>query len=204
MMNDGLFDNRGRIKELIMSLSYDNQSKYNLIDFLEKETNYFSSPLSLKGKFSCSGGLMDYVLSTYDTLKQLVTIKGYNYSNDDLVVTSLFHILYKVNMYIVASKNVKEYHDAGVKFDELGHFDWKTKLVFEYSGDTNLVYGDYGIKSYMLISRYLPLSDEEIMAIMYYNAWDNLDKLTDSMYNTFEKYPLISLLHCASILTLGA
>ncbi len=204
-MNDILFNNKNRIKDLIMSLSCDNKSKYDLIDFLENETNYFTLPFSLKGKFNLDGGLIDYALGVYETLSKLVELKGYNYSQDDIIITSLFHCLYKVGMYIITTKNVKEYNPTGSKFDELGHYDWVTKLMFAYNdNNTSLPYGDSGVKSYMLVSRYLSMSDEVILSIIYYNAWDNSEKLTDNLYNTFNNYPLISLLHCASVLTLGA
>ena len=52
----------------------------------------------------------------------------------------------------------------------MGHFDWTTKVEYVYNDERkDNLYGDLGFTSYMIISKYLPLSEDEILAIKYCN-----------------------------------
>lgn len=204
-MNDSLFNEKNEIIELIMSLNQDIKLKHNLVDYLVNNTDYFVSPFSTRYLFSYDGGLVSYCLKVYNNLSKLVnsSILSTTYSNDVIITVSLFHALYKVGRYKKIIRNVKNYNDNGVKFDEMGHFDWTTKVEYVYNDERkDNLYGDLGFTSYMIISKYLPLSEDEILAIKYCNLWEDNRELNGDMYDVIKSCPLVALLNSAILLTM--
>lgn len=189
--------------ELIMTLNQDTDSKHNLIDYLNNETDFFTSPFTTKYQFSYTGGLVKYCLKVYDNLCKLVAINENDINEDTLIVVSLFHCLYKINSFKVISKNIKQYNPSGKKFDELGHFDWISEMGYTYNDEkTTNIYGEPGFSSYMIISRFLALTENEILAIKYFNIWEESKDFSGDIWNLLKQYPLITLLHCAIMMTL--
>ena len=188
-----------------MNLNQPTEVKHKLIDYLVNETNFFTTPLTTRFEYSYEGGLLDYCLSVYNNLMGLIN-SGFSkntYNDDTLIIVSLFHTLYKIDMYKAVSKNVKVYCQDGNKIDELGHFNWEAQLIYDYNYDkTTNNYGDNGFTNYMIISRFLPLTEDEILAIKYFNLWEESKPFDNDTWRLVREHPLVSLLHCAITLTL--
>lgn len=188
-------------KETILTLLdkyLDNEEYTQLVDYLNR--GFWTSPYSTRYQYSYVGGLADYSLDTYNTLCELCKDYGENYSEKELLLVGLFHCIAKSEYFEQCVTNKKVYCVEGSKFDELGNFDWKSNIAFAVRDVENrYVAGDLGITSYMILSRYVSLTEGSIMAILY--CFYNDD--TRDIYTLLRRYPLISLIHCASTLTLN-
>lgn len=181
-----------------------NDEKKHLIDFLSNG-DYFYAPLTSDFEYSYNGGLAQYSLDILDNLLTLRRTNCYNKINADdetLTILALFHSICKINYYEEYGKNEKVYDNVnGNKEDENGKFYWQTVKGYRMkSAKDRFTFGDYGFSSYMIISKFLPLSDEEVMAIVHYNCGMDNNHSTRDIYEILRSYPLVALLHSAIIL----
>lgn len=159
----------------------------NFIEFLDN-SDFFTAPATIRYCLSQDGGLCEYTLQVYDNLVELYnTFSNTIYSTETLVKVGLLHSLYKINMYDKYLKNVKVNNE------------WVQEESYKIS-ETKETYGNGGLTSYVIASRYLPLSDEEIVALC------NYDRVRDNnfleMNNLLSNNNLLLLLHCANMITM--
>ena len=85
-----------------------------LINYIKKNTDFYSAPASTRFHLSCEGGLLQHSLNVYDCL----VAKKENpiwqsilaeVSDEKLIVMALLHDLCKANFYIEGTKNQKTY-----------------------------------------------------------------------------------------------
>lgn len=161
---------------------------------------FWTAPYSTKYQYCYMGGLADYSLATYKTLCTLCEEYDEKYEPRDLLLVGLFHCIAKSEYFERCVNNQKVYSQDGNKFDELGPYEWKSGLAFATRDvDKRYTAGGLGLTSYMILSRYVSLTEEAIMSIIYC-FYDND---TRDIYTLLRRFPLISLLHCASTLTLN-
>ena len=202
-------NNRDRFMSLISELEQElgvaEGSLDTLKEYLDKSDFYFA-PASTQYAYSYEGGRCEHCLNVYDIMCKL------NEMNKDfskvmipkvsIMITSLFHDLYKINYYEEYIKNEKVYSDDGKKSDELGRFDWVSKKVFGIK-DVSKRYtvGDGGITSYTILTRFLLIEPNEAAAII--NHTSGMDKLVNDSRTTevIAKYPIATLLHTADYLS---
>lgn len=197
-MEDKEFFKRNIIKLLEENIQDENDRK-GFIDFLTK-SDYFDAPYTTEYQFSFEGGLAEYSYKVYQELLQLSSIYDAKCTAYDVLIVGLFHAIYKINYYEKYVKNVKEYSPRGKKIDEMGKFDWVAQSAYKVKdAKDRYTAGDVGFTSYMILSKFLPLSEDAIMSVVYHNY--DLD--TKDIYEVLRSFPLITLLNVASQLVLN-
>ena len=175
------------------------EDKNKFIDYLDK-SNYFVAPYTSTYQYSYEGGLAKYSLDVYNNLHKLVDAFGVKVDEISLTLTSLFHSIAKSGYYEKTTKNVKEYYLGGSKRDNMGYYDWITKEVYTVvPSDKRFTMGDIGLTSYMILSKFFALTDEESASIIH----SSFDKDTPDIYQIYGDNKLASLLHSAIVLTLN-
>jgi len=196
--------NKNEFLSLINQINIPGADIQGLIKFLE-ESDFFYAPASTNYHSAYTGGLCEHSLNVYRTLTKLVEMFSYQIPNLDMnsvLVVGLLHDLSKVNFYESYIKNEKIYNEKGLKSDNMGKFDWVAKQAFKVKEAKNrFLCKDHETNSMILISRYIPLSMEETIAILNHHGglgdtstnWD-LSPITDTN-------PLLCLLHAADYMS---
>lgn len=160
-------------------------------------TDFFTAPASTRFHLSCPGGLVEHSLHVYDRLQSLYrfekTRKGKGLAvltpeeEESIAICSLLHDVCKANFYDVEMRNRK--NEQGV---------WE-KYPFYVIKD-QFPYG-HGEKSVLLISKYMELKDEELMAIRWHMGGcdESAKGGSHSHGGAFRKYPLALLTHLADM-----
>lgn len=153
-----------------------------LIEWLCK-TDFFTAPASTKFHGSYEGGLVEHSLNV---LTELMTSKNASqFSRESIIKVALLHDICKANFYVVDYRNAK--------------IDGKWEQVPFYTVKDDFPYG-HGEKSVLLASRFIDLTDEEIMAIRFHmGAFDEAVKGGFNLSQVYEKYPLALELHIADL-----
>lgn len=178
-----------------------------LIKFLEHK-GFYEAPATKEYFCSFKGGLMLHSLNVYKYLVRLYKGMSPNGSNltseekDTLIILGLLHLVYKSDLFTITAKNEKVYSNYGKKKDELGFFDWETRLGYKINDESNReIFGNNGFGTYFIVSGFIPLTKEESIILVNFNELleDNTNK--SSMYQVLSHYPLSSLLLSSSIMT---
>ena len=190
------------IRETILELlnsSFEKDEIKELLAYLDAN-RYWTAPYSTKYQYSNVGGLATYSLNTYNTLVALCEDYDMQYDKKQLILIGLFHAIAKSEYFEHCVTNKKVYNEDGKNYDELGRYDWQSNVAYAMRDiDNRYTAGSLGLTSYMILSRYMGLTEESIMAIIYCFYTDD----TRDIYTLLRRYPLISLLHCASTLSLN-
>ncbi len=123
-----------------------------LLGYLEA-TDFFNAPASTKYHGAHKGGLVLHCLSVYDTIQHMNEYFDLQIANTKLVTCALFHDICKANFYIREKRNKKidgAWHEVEV---------WSVKDQFPMG---------YGEKSLYLIQKFIPLDDDEALAIRWH------------------------------------
>ena len=118
--------NKDKIKKLLLSTSRPGME--NLVEWIEKETDFFTAPASTKYHLACRGGLAQHSLNVYELLLGKVNSGLLEIRSDTIIITALLHDLCKVNFYCMEKKNVRE----GSKINAYGNevANWVEKEVW--------------------------------------------------------------------------
>ena len=152
----------------------------DLVAWLEG-TDFFIAPASTRFHLAEEGGLLEHSLHVYDELAPYV-------DRETAAVCGLLHDICKVDIYKPSFRNVKN--------EETG----KWERVPCYTKKDLFPYG-HGEKSVFLISRFIPLTDEESMAIRWHMGFTddaargNLNVVSEA----FHYSPLVWHLHAADM-----
>ena len=131
------------------------------------DSDFFVAPASTRYHGSYEGGLVMHSLNVYDCLKKLISYHGMEdaFSEESVVITSLFHDLCKVNFYKKGFRNVKD--------DATGQ--WYRKTIYEI--DEKFPCGDHADKSLILVLNFMKLLPDEMLAIRsHMGGWDTAVK----------------------------
>ena len=123
----------------------------NLLDWLE-ESDFFTAPASSSYHLAKIGGLCEHSLNVYKNFKR--DEYSAKYSEESIVITTLFHDLCKVNFYKLGTKNVKN----GNSWEHVPYYFIEEKYPF----------GGHGDKSVFLIQNFMDLTPEEALAIKHH------------------------------------
>lgn len=178
--------NEVKFMELLTKLNIDLTAISKLLDKID----YFNKPASTQYTGAYSGGLCEYALRFAHELGVLCNayFPG-RYSEEDVIKVALFKDIYKATMYEEYSKNVK---------DEATN-QWASVTAYKTKDDTNrTVYGDLGFSSYMQIKDFVPLTTEQIEAIVY----SRISDFAPDIHGVFRNYPLVTLTRMAEMATL--
>lgn len=146
-------------------------------------SDFFVSPASTKYHDSEVGGLLHHSIKVYDELCRLCKIYEYDFDiiPHEKVVSALLHDICKIHTYTIEKAWRKDDNNKWEQYDR-------------YKFEEKFPYGSHGGKSVYLIQRYMPLSENEAVAInCHMGAWDG----NTNVSSVYEKYPLAWLLHVA-------
>jgi hypothetical protein len=157
-----------------------------LIEYLEA-IDFFNKPGSLQYNKAYPGGLCEYALELHYELTRITGAytKPGTYSEIDIIIVALFKDLYRAELYEAYNKNVKNEHTG----------QWESVPAYR-NKEIRPVFGDIGFSSYMIIKRFIYLTDEQIEAICYsaFNKSYEVD-----IHNIRKMYPLVALTTMAEI-----
>jgi hypothetical protein len=164
-----------------------------LLKHLE-DNGFFEAPASTKYHGSYPGGLAEHSNHVFSRLLKLIQDENTSpemtpqYSLETLAIVALLHDVCKMDAYKIEKKNQKQPDGQ-----------WKEVDQYTY---TNAFPVGHGEKSCIQILRYMPLTDEEIMAIRWHmGAFDYSFKGGDyGMNNAFNSCKLAAMLHIADMM----
>lgn len=178
----------------------------NLVAWLNaKDTKV--APATAKHYGAYKGGLIEHVLHTYKRLKKLLNVEyptfvadesgemeqiesNCPYSDETIAIVGLLLDISKVGYYEIAERNVK---------DENGNW---TKVPYYQAKDisTRLFFGSHSMNSVYMVSKFIKLTYDEELALLYHMGGFDASDDTISVKNistAFAKVPLALLLHQA-------
>lgn len=170
-----------------------------LVNFLDTN-GFFTAPASTNYHSCFDGGLCWHSICVF---KRLVEILKDSVPFETIVIISLLHDFDKMFTYQKTAKNEKVYSENGSKQDELGRFDWVSKLGWaKRPVEERFVFGTHGQNCAYLVSKFIPLSDDEYSAILNHMGGmeDGSAPLSNVRSDVFSKNKLAVSLHVADML----
>lgn len=165
----------------------------NLMEWLENETNFFTSPASTRYHGSYEGGLVEHSLNVFNQmLFELDTVvgKGWEdlYPMESVAVVALFHDLCKIGQYRETEKWRKN-----------SDGEWESYLAYEYDPE-QLTMG-HGAKSNYFLQRFIHLTTMEAQAIFWHMGAYDISPYANlnGCGAAFETNPLAFLIHRADM-----
>ena len=146
-------------------------------------TDFFEAPASTKYHEAYHGGLADHSVNVYDELVRLLEAYPIPCTYETAAIVSLLHDVCKIGCYKVEYRNRK---------NELGV--WEKYPAYTHKED--FCFGGHGSKSVYLIQKFMPLTDEEAVAI---NCHMGLTTNDWTVSDAFRAYPLAFLTHTADM-----
>jgi len=148
----------------------------DFIIFLESETSWLTSPASVKYHLNEEKGLLKHSIGVTKTLLQLRELLASQLSEESCAIVGLFHDVGKVGM-----PSAQRYLKKGDKF--------------VYNKDQ--VEMQIANRSLYLVSKYIPLNDEEAQAILYHDG----QYIAENRFIAHKECPLTLLLTFADTWT---
>ena len=163
---------------------------WKLLDYLEKETDFYTAPASTRYHNNKEHGLIEHSLLVvaYGIELAPIMLSG-DIEMYYVVISCLFHDLCKVNMYETKERNVKN--------EETGN--WEKKPYYSVKDDY-LSFG-HGIESMLRLNKYIVMPESWNHAIRWHmGAYDitQMDKL--SLEKSYSAYREVLFLQTADML----
>ena len=146
------------------------------IEFLEKETTWLTAPASVRYHLSVEKGLLIHSVGVTNTLLKIKKLLAPTISDESCVIVALFHDVGKVGM---------------------PHAPRYLKQGDRYVYNKNQVEMQIANRSLYLVSKYIPLSDEEAQAILYHDG----QYISENRFIAHKECPLTLLLTFADTWT---
>ena len=191
--------NKQEFIQLLDSIDRDGADIEGLKNFL-LNSDFFVAPASAKYHGAYEGGLCSHCLNVFYNLMHLVKYKN-DWLPDEakdvtsITIVSLLHDISKVNLYEKTVRNKKVYDAMGNQKDSMGRYDWIP--VEEYKKkDVNdtLIFGNHEMNSEYIARQYIPLTQQESVAILHHMGSMSYDSAKDDISAVFNRYPLALLL----------
>lgn len=141
----------------------------DFVNFLESKTNWLSAPASVKYHLNEETGLLKHSVGVANTLLRLRKLLAPKLSEESCVIVGLFHDVGKIGM-----PDSPRYVKRGKEF--------------EYNKDQ--IEMNIANRSLYLVSKYVPLSDEEAQAILYHDG----QYIAENRFIAHKECPLTLLL----------
>ena len=206
LTNEQIQTNKETLITLVKHLDSNINDIDGLLQFLEN-SGFYNAPASTKYHCSYRGGLCEHSLNVYNTFMSLVgefrhcLPPHYNSQGIDdtqsyllnfAIKVVLLHDVAKVNYYEFYFKNVKDNIDG--KWKQVEDIKVKDCTARE-------TYGNANFNNYMVLSRYLALDEEEIIALMNYSCSMEDWYSNKDMCAILGKHPYTIFLHCADMIS---
>ena len=133
-----------------------------LMAFLERETAWLSAPASTRFHLCRPGGLLEHSVNVAETLLRLRETLAPQTSRESCIIVALLHDLGKAGM-----PGQPQYlqNDAHARYPGMGQ-----TMGAPYRFNRELLYLGVPLRSLALILPRLPLTQEEVQAIMYHDG----------------------------------
>lgn len=148
----------------------------DFINFLESETSWLTAPASVRYHLSVETGLLQHSVGVTQTLLKIKNLLAPMISDESCVIVGLFHDVGKIGM-----PDAPRYLKKGDKF--------------VYNKDQ--VEMQIANRSLYLVTKYIPLSDEEAQAILYHDG----QYIAENRFIAHKECPLTLLLTFADTWT---
>ncbi len=126
-----------------------------LMEFVEKETVYLTTPASTKYHLNCEQGLLEHSINVAETMLKIKAAIAPEISDESCVIVALMHDLGKTGM-------------PGNPLYIKNPPDRKYKNPYYWNG--NLTYLSVPVRSLYLVAQRFPLTEEEVQAIVYHDG----------------------------------
>ncbi len=162
-----------------------------LLNFLERKSDFFTAPASARYHGAFEGGLCDHSVNVYHCLvdylqrERVRELYGMDYTGETAAVVALLHDVCKIGCYKKTFRNVKN--------DTTGTWE----KVPSYTFDDPLPYG-HGEKSVYIVNGFIRLSREEAMAIRWHMGFSGSED-NRTVGQALRKYPLAFALATADM-----
>lgn len=176
-------ENKIKFIELLTKCNFDIQKLTEYLDMID----YYNKPFTAQYEGSYRGGLCEYTIKfAYELGKLCNAYYPGKYTSEDILKVALFKDMYKAVMYEEYQKNVKN--------NVTGEWEtttaWKTR-----EGSERPTYGELGLSSYMLATKFITLTDEQAMAIIHAKATDYMV----DFHEIAKSFPLLTLTKMADL-----
>lgn len=202
LKKDQIEKNSETFLNLIYKLNIEGADIEGLAKYLVS-SDFFVAPASTIYHANFEGGLCLHSLNVYNTLVELAEKYAPGiYDQNSLIVVGLLHDLSKTNFYEKYIMNKKVYLPSGTKHDNLGSFDWFSEEAYKVKDATErFIGGDHATNSMFLISRFIPMTYEESVAVINHHFTTETNGFLKDITPIYNKYSLAALLHIADMLS---
>lgn len=172
-----------------------------LLSYLDT-TDFYMAPSSASYHLNEAGGLCKHSLNVFDIACRLydsvvapalpdpATPFSESISQESIAISALFHDLCKIKMYKQSERWAK---------DDTGH--WYSYPSYEFQDEFPFGHGE---KSCIIAGWFIPLKQEELLAIRWHMGMFEMGDIGSSTRHAFraamEKSPLVALLQAADML----
>jgi len=127
------------------------------LSFLEEKTSWLTAPASTRFHNSFEQGLLQHSIVVAELLLKIKALWSPDISNESCVIVGLFHDVGKIGLpgkplYL---PNIEKMPNRGER---------------KYIVSPDLVYMGIAVRSLLLVSKFIPLSEEEAQAIAYHDG----------------------------------
>lgn len=154
-----------------------------LLEWLEKETDFFTAPASAGSHLAIEGGLCMHSLNVYRRLRP--SLNQHPFSHESATICALLHDICNANYY---KKEIRSGRDDKNK---------SIRVPF-YRIEDRFPYG-HGEKSVYLIERHMKLTYEEALAIRHHMGGFGCFPGDMTVHEAFRTSPLALELHIADM-----
>lgn len=161
------------------------EGNVELLDWLDKRTDFFTAPASTKFHCAFSEGLIIHSMNVFELLMK--RCEGEE-NPESVAIVSLLHDVCKAEFYKETTRNVK--NETTGQWEKVPYYAIEDKFPF-----------GHGEKSVFLIERFMRLKPAEAIAIRWHMGGfdDNARVGGFSVANAFMKYPLAVKLHLCDL-----
>ena len=173
-----------------------------LLDYLGEKTDFFTAPSSTRFHLNEAGGLCKHSINVFNTLCTVYhsvvepAIKAGNATfaeeipTESMAVAALLHDVCKANYYHLTTRWRKDAEDR-----------WESYPGYEIRDSFPFGHGE---KSCIIISWFMRLKQDELLAIRWHMGMFEMGDVGSSMRHSYreamERSPLVSLLHTADMI----
>ena len=147
-----------RYRELLALISERKEAVGRFSEMLETKTTWLTSPASTRFHLNIEGGLLIHSVNVTETLLKLRPLLAPGFTEESCAIVGLFHDTGKVGM------PGRPYYLPNLNEWEIKKQDKKYRI------NPDLVTIAIGARSLYLVSKYVPLSDQEAQAIVYHDG----------------------------------
>lgn len=161
-----------------------------LLNWLE-ESDFFQAPASTRFHGCHEGGLCEHSVHVWEELVRLLRVyPEIKTTGTTVAIVSLLHDLCKIGVYKQELKSRKTGRTL-----RTGKPEWEDYIGYSFEED--FCYGGHGSKSVYLAQKFIPLTDEEAVAINCHMGFADRSPNDYSLGSAYEQFPLAWLLHVA-------